>query len=73
MAINGNELMVFERNIRGVGVDSDPASPNKNEFVLDLTGATDATGMDLRCRRRGVYRGEQNRHTVYRSCGEHAG
>ena len=47
VAINDHEFKVIERNNRGPGVDSDLASPNKKVFTIDLTGATDVTGMDL--------------------------
>ena len=47
VAINDHEFKVIERNNRGVGVDSNLASPNKKVFTLDLTGATDVTNLDL--------------------------
>lgn len=45
--INDHEFMVIERNNRGVGVDSDLASPNKKVFTLNLDGATDVSNIDL--------------------------
>lgn len=47
VAINDTEFMVLERNNRGLGVDSDFASPNKKVYVIDLAGATDVSGIDL--------------------------
>lgn len=47
VAINDHEFMVLERNNRGLGVDSDFASPNKKVFLIDLAGATDVSGFDL--------------------------
>lgn len=47
VAINDNEFLVLERNNRGVGVDSDLSNPNKKVFSINLTGATDVTGIDL--------------------------
>lgn len=47
VAINDHEFMVIERNNRGVGVDSDLASPNKKVFLLNLNGATDVSNIDL--------------------------
>jgi len=38
---------VLERNNRGLGVDANLASPNKKVFRVDLTGATDVTGLNL--------------------------
>ncbi len=40
VAINDHELLVLERNNRGLGVDADLASPNKKVFRIDLAGAT---------------------------------
>ena len=45
--VNDHKFMVIERNNRGVGVDSDLASANKNVFTFDLAGATDVTNIDL--------------------------
>lgn len=47
VAINDHEFMVLERNNRGLGVDSDLASPNKKVYIIDLAGATDVSGIDL--------------------------
>ncbi len=47
VAINDHEFLVLERNNRGLGVDSNLASPNKKVFVIDIAGATDVTGIDL--------------------------
>ncbi|MCX7892123.1 MAG: esterase-like activity of phytase family protein [Burkholderiales bacterium] len=47
VAINDREFMVLERNNRGLGVDSDLSSPNKKVFIIDVTGATDVSGIDL--------------------------
>lgn len=47
VAINEHEFMVLERNNRGLGVDSNLASPNKKVFRIDLSGATNLMGADL--------------------------
>jgi hypothetical protein len=47
VAINDREFLVLERNNRGLGVDANLASPNKKIFRIDLTGATDVTGLNL--------------------------
>jgi hypothetical protein len=48
VAINDHELLVLERNNRGLGVDSDLAMPHtKKVYRIDLTGATDVTNLDL--------------------------
>lgn len=47
VAVNDHAFMVIERNNRGVGVDSELTTANKNVFTLDLAGATDVTNIDL--------------------------
>ncbi len=47
VAFNDHAFMVIERNNRGVGVDSELTTANKNVFILDLAGATDVTNIDL--------------------------
>ncbi|WP_018410785.1 esterase-like activity of phytase family protein [Methyloversatilis thermotolerans] len=49
VALNDHEFAVLERNNRGLGADAvlDGAAGNKNVYLIDLTGATDVTGMDL--------------------------
>ena len=48
VALNDSEFLVLERNNRGLGVpDANLASPNKKVFRIDLTGATDVSGLDL--------------------------
>jgi hypothetical protein len=47
VAINDHEFLVLERNNRGVGVGADFAPPNKKVYQIDITGATDVTGIDL--------------------------
>jgi hypothetical protein len=47
VAINDSELLVLERNNRGLGVDSNLASPNKKVFRIDLRGATDVSSINL--------------------------
>jgi hypothetical protein len=47
VAINESELLVLERNNRGLGVEADLASPNKKVFRINLQGATDVSGLDL--------------------------
>ena len=47
VAINQHELLVLERNNRGIGVEADLASPNKKVYRIDLRGATDISNVDL--------------------------
>ncbi|MCA1924944.1 MAG: esterase-like activity of phytase family protein [Thiobacillus sp.] len=47
VAINDHEFMVLERNNRGLGVDSDLASPSKKVYIIDLAGASDVSAIDL--------------------------
>lgn len=47
VAVNDHAFMVIERNNRGVGVDSELTTANKNVFILDLAGGTDVTNIDL--------------------------
>jgi hypothetical protein len=47
VAINEDELLVLERNNRGLGVDATLASPNKKVYRISLAGATDVTDVDL--------------------------
>lgn len=47
VALNDHEMLVLERNNRGIGVDANLASPNKKVFRIDLHGATDITDIDL--------------------------
>ncbi len=48
-AINNNELLVLERDNRGIGVDSASNLPigSKRVYKIDLTGATDVSGISL--------------------------
>ena len=75
VAINDHEFLVLERNNRGLGVDANLASPNKKVFRIDLTGATDVTGLNLAAApRRLVDARHQGRHPLARPCGRrHAG
>ncbi|MGE0860377.1 MAG: esterase-like activity of phytase family protein [Gammaproteobacteria bacterium] len=47
VALNDHELLVLERNNRGIGVGATLASPDKNVYRIDLNGADDVTGVDL--------------------------
>jgi hypothetical protein len=47
VALDDHELLVLERNNRGLGVDAELSPPNKKVFRIDLTGATDVTDVDL--------------------------
>ena len=47
VALDDHELLVLERNNRGLGVDAELTPPNKKVFRIDLTGATDVTAVDL--------------------------
>lgn len=47
VAINDHEFLVLERNNRGVGVGADFATADKEVYRIDLSGATDVSGIDL--------------------------
>lgn len=47
VAINDHEFFVLERNNRGVGVGAEFATADKEVYKIDLTGATDVSGIDL--------------------------
>lgn len=47
VALNDHEFLVLERNNRGVGVGADLATADKEVYKIDLTGATDVSGIDL--------------------------
>ena len=49
VAINNNELLVLERDNRGIGVDPTSNLPigSKRVYKIDLTGATDVSGISL--------------------------
>ena len=47
VAIDGNRFLILERNNRGIGVGATLASPDKNVFEVDLTNASDVTGINL--------------------------
>jgi hypothetical protein len=47
VALGNDKFLVLERNNRGVGVGATVASPDKNVFAIDLTGAADVTGVNL--------------------------
>ena len=47
VALNEHELLVLERNNRGLGVDANLASPNKKVFKIDLRSATDVSDVRL--------------------------
>lgn len=48
VAINETQFMVLERNNRGVGVpDANLSGPDKNVFLIDISGADDITGETL--------------------------
>jgi len=55
VAINDTEFLVLERNNRGLGVDATLASPNKKVFRIDLTGASDVSGINLATAAAGSY------------------
>ena len=55
VAINDHQFLVLERNNRGLGVDANLAPPNKKVFRIDLTGATDVTGLNLAAAPAGSY------------------
>lgn len=48
VALDDTRFLVLERNNRGVGVpDANLASPDKKVFLINLTGASDVTGVNL--------------------------
>jgi hypothetical protein len=47
VALNARELLVLERNNRGLGVDGELTPPNKKVFKIDLSGATDVSALNL--------------------------
>lgn len=47
VAIDANRFLILERNNRGIGIGATLASPDKNVFEVDLSTATDVTGIDL--------------------------
>jgi hypothetical protein len=47
IALNDHELLVLERNNRGLGVDAELTPANKKVFRIDLSSATDVTDVDL--------------------------
>ncbi len=47
VALNDHQFLVLERNNRGIGVGATLASPDKRVYQIDLTGATDVTGVSL--------------------------
>ena len=47
VAINDHEFYVLERNNRGVGVGAELATADKEVYRIDLTGATDVSGLNL--------------------------
>ena len=47
VAINDNEFYVLERNNRGVGVGATLSGAEKVVYRIDLTNATDVSGIDL--------------------------
>lgn len=47
VALNDNKLMILERNNRGIGVGATLNTADKNVFMLDLTNASDVSGLNL--------------------------
>ena len=47
VALGSDRFLVLERNNRGVGVGANVASPDKNVYEIDLSTATDVTGISL--------------------------
>lgn len=47
VALNEREMLVLERNNRGLGVDGELTSPNKKVFKIDISGATDVSAINL--------------------------
>jgi hypothetical protein len=46
-ALNEDQMLVLERNNRGLGVDAELTPPNKKVFRIDLKGATDVSAIKL--------------------------
>lgn len=47
VAIDANRFLILERNNRGIGIGATLGSPDKNVFEVDLSNATDVTGIHL--------------------------
>jgi hypothetical protein len=47
VAIDANRFLILERNNRGIGIGATLGSPDKNVFEVDLTDATDVSGINL--------------------------
>lgn len=47
MAINDHEFLVLERNNRGLGVDAELATADKEVYKIDISLATDVANIDL--------------------------
>lgn len=47
VALNDTELLVLERNNRGIGVGADIATADKNVYKISIAGATDVSAIDL--------------------------
>ena len=47
VALNDKEFLVLERNNRGIGVGATLTNPAKLVYKIDVTGATDVSGIDL--------------------------
>lgn len=47
VAINDHEFYVLERNNRGIGVGAELATADKEVYRIDLSGATDVSGLNL--------------------------
>jgi hypothetical protein len=47
VALGNDKFLVLERNNRGIGVGATLAAADKNVFTIDLTGASDVSGIAL--------------------------
>ncbi|WP_309669180.1 esterase-like activity of phytase family protein [Gemmatimonas sp.] len=47
VALGNDKFLVLERNNRGIGTGATLASPDKNIFQIDLSSASDVTGINL--------------------------
>lgn len=47
VALGNDKFLILERNNRGIGIGATLASPDKNVYQIDLTGATNVTGISL--------------------------
>lgn len=47
VALNDSEFLVLERNNRGIGAGAEVSPPNKRVYRINITGASDVSGINL--------------------------